>query len=484
MPAGFKLTERDYRYLFENASDAMWVHDMDGRFLDANHAFEKLSGYTLKDWAGLNVARFLAPDSLATARDVRERLLRGDRVEQPYEQRFVVKGDMIRTVKMSTSTVVINGQTVGFQHVARDITEEKRTSEMLTKIIDGSPIPTFVISRDHLITHWNVALARLSGLREEEMLGTSRQWQPFYREERPTLADLIVEGASAESIAKFYTVRPGKSNMIAGAYESTDFIPDGRNSGRWLHFTASPIRNEDKEIMAAIETLQDVTREQQLQESMSFYVSRITETQEAERKRISRELHDDVSPSLLLLIQRLDALQTTARPKLSAVVSQRLEDLRVQAVATLEQLRRCAQDLRPRILDDLGLVAALEWVADDLGKDQNMAAHVKVIGVERVLPLETQLLLFRIAQEALNNVRKHSGATGVDITVEFGTDKVVMVVQDNGRGFQCPDQLQNLAAAGKLGIVGMMERARLLRGSLSILSWPDKGTRVITEVPA
>ena len=77
MPTGFQLTERDYRYLFENASDAMWVHDMDGRFLDANHAFAKLIGYTLKDWAGLNVTQFLAPGSLATARDVRERLLRG-----------------------------------------------------------------------------------------------------------------------------------------------------------------------------------------------------------------------------------------------------------------------------------------------------------------------------------------------------------------------------------------------------------------------
>ncbi len=483
METKIELTEKDYRYLFENASDAMWVQDMEGNFLDGNRALEKLSGYTLEELAGKNITQFLSDEFLALAKEVQRRLLMGEEFEQPYEQRFLVKGGRTRIVKMATNPIIINGKVKGFQHVARDVTEEKSVEKMLSKITDGSPIPSFVINKQHKVTHWNTAIESLSGISGQEIVGTDEQWRAFYTEKRPTMADLIADAASADKIEAYYQGNYKKSRLIDGAYEAEDFFPALGEYGKWLHFTASPIKNKGGEIEGAIETLQDITEEKQLQENMRFYVQQVTRAQEDERKRIARELHDDVSPPLLLLIQRLDTITLGTQPKLSHSLKESLEGLRSQAIEALETLRRCAQDLRPRILDDIGLVAALEWIAEDMVKSQGIDAHVEVTGVEQTLPVETQLLLFRIAQEALNNIRRHAEASRAMVKLEFGDNSIKLTVSDNGKGFKLPERMGDLASIGKLGLAGMQERARLLGGSLKVESEPGKGTTVAVEAP-
>jgi PAS domain S-box-containing protein len=478
------LTEQNYRELFENASDAIWIQDMEGNIVDANKACEKLTGFSHRELLRKNVKEFITGEFLKLAREIRRKLLNGEELAKPYEQRLVRKDGTIRMMKMATSLVMIEGKPIGFQHVARDVTEEKSLAEMLAKITNGSPIATFVINKEHKVTHWNTAIESLSGIRSQKVLGADRQWQAFYPEKRPTMADLIVDGASPQKIEAYYQGKYRRSNLIEGAYEAEDFFPHLDDSGKWLRFTASPIKNEEGEIIAAIETLQDITEEKQLQGNMHYYIQLITRTQEEERKRLARDLHDDVSSSLLLLLQRLDSLISTKRQKLSPqVLSEKLEDLRTQTVSALDYVRRYAQDLRPRILDDLGLIPALEWMAEDLEKNYDVKAHVKVSGTERNLPAEVQLLLFRIAQEALSNIRKHAKASLAVIKLTFGHDTITMTVSDNGRGFQVPARIEDLASVGRLGIMGMAERARLLSGTLEIKSELGKGTRVITRLP-
>jgi len=483
MKTRFKLSEEDYRYLFENASDAIWVHDMEGKLVDANRAFEELSGYTLKEWAGMNCTQFLSDESLALAIEVRRKLLNGEQLEQPYEQRLVRKDGATRIIKTATSLVIVNGEIKGFQHIARDVTEEKSVEEMLSKIIDGSPIPSFVINKQHKVTHWNTAIESLSGIRGQEIVGTDEQWRAFYTEKRPVMADLIADGASADEIGAYYHDKYRKSRLIDGAYEAEDFFPAISKHGKWLHFTASPIKNKGGEIIGAIETLRDVTEEKQRQENMRFYVQQVTRSQEDERKRLARDLHDDVAPFLLLLTQRLDAIISNTKPKISSSLKNKLEDLYTQATKALENLRRYAQDLRPGIIDDLGLLAALEWMAENLDKNYGIDTKVKVTGIERDLPDEVQLLLFRIAQEALTNIRRHAEASEAWITLEFGDDKTVLTVKDNGKGFNLPPRIGDLANVRKLGILGMYERGRLLGGNLEVKSEPGKGTTIIMEAP-
>jgi two-component system, NarL family, sensor histidine kinase DegS len=220
-----------------------------------------------------------------------------------------------------------------------------------------------------------------------------------------------------------------------------------------------------------------------MQESMRFYVQLITRAQEEERKRLARELHDELSSSLLLLIQRLDSAVPSGRSRQVIAVKETLEDVRSRAVESLEQVRRYVQDLRPRILDDLGLSASLEWMADDMQKNHGIKTAVSVKPTERAVPVDVQLLLFRIAQEALSNVRRHAKARSAAITLELKSDSIRMVVSDDGRGFKMPPQIEDLASAGHLGIMGMTERAKLLDGNLEVVSHPGKGTSVITTVP-
>jgi signal transduction histidine kinase len=226
----------------------------------------------------------------------------------------------------------------------------------------------------------------------------------------------------------------------------------------------------------------DVTAEKQQQENVRVYIQQITRAQEEERKRIARDLHDDVSPDIIILTQKLDKLTSSPRLK-SADLKEYLAGLRAQAVKALESLRATAQGLRPRIIDDLGLVAALDWIGEELEKDQKIQVRVEATGIDRELSPETQIVLFRIAQEALNNIRKHARASKVDIRIKGVSDRITMTVTDDGQGFKVPERFEDMVSGGRLGLMGMYERSRLLNGSLRIKSTPGKGTELAVTLP-
>jgi two-component system sensor histidine kinase DegS len=220
-----------------------------------------------------------------------------------------------------------------------------------------------------------------------------------------------------------------------------------------------------------------------LYENMRFYVRQITKAQEDERKRIARELHDDTAQALIDLSRRLDNLATSHEP-LSETVVGRLEEFQELIDSILRGVRRFSRDLRPSVLDDLGLLPALEWLTANLMEEDGIKTELKVCGNRRRLPPEAELALFRIVQEALSNVRRHSQASRVVTVVEFGEGGVRITVEDNGQGFELPDRTGDLATAGKLGLIGMHERAHLLDGTLTVHSEPGKGTTVTVDVPA
>lgn len=227
----------------------------------------------------------------------------------------------------------------------------------------------------------------------------------------------------------------------------------------------------------------EIETQRQLHESLNFYARQVLTAQENERKRIALELHDGAAQSLLLICQRLDRLAAEGSRRLAAEVVGELRELRGVAVQTLTDLRRLTQDLRPRILDDLGLLPALEWLADTLACQYGFQATVAVDGALPKLSPDVELLLFRIAQEALHNVGRHAGASEARLSLNGGADRVRMTVADNGQGFQLPKRLGDLGAHGKLGLLGMYERARLLSGTLNIHSELAKGTQIVVELP-
>jgi signal transduction histidine kinase len=239
---------------------------------------------------------------------------------------------------------------------------------------------------------------------------------------------------------------------------------------------------EELELLTAIGNQIGVAVENaRLYENMRFYVRQITKAQEDERKRIARELHDDTAQALVDLSRRLDDLATSPE-SLSETVIERLEEFQELIDNILRDVRRFSRDLRPSVLDDLGLLPALEWLTVNLRQEDGIKTELKVHGNKRRLPPEAELALFRIVQEALSNVRKHSRASRVVSTVEFGEGRVRITVNDNGQGFELPGRTDDLAATGKLGLIGMHERARLLDGTLTVYSEPGEGTTITVDV--
>jgi PAS domain S-box-containing protein len=342
---GLLASERKYRQLFENAHDAILLHDLDGNIIDANRATEELTGYNEAELPKTNVRSFLSEEGLKLAGQVRRKLLANEPLEQPYEQHIIKKDGNEVIVQSTTSLLYEQDKPSAFQHIARDITEQKR-----------------------------------------------------------------------------------------------------------------------------------------IQENLRFYLQQATKAQEEERKRISRELHDDTIQALIVLSRQLDALasDTKGLPEASQT---HLENLMQQTDNIIHGVRRLSQDLRPAALDRLGLLPALERLTSDVTQYSGIVIKLNMSGTERRFTEELELMLFRITQEALRNVWKHSHATEAEVKVQLEDRSIKVTISDNGKGFNLPRNTGDLTRSGKLGLIGMQERARLVNGNFSIHSQIDKGTEIIIEVP-
>jgi two-component system sensor histidine kinase DegS len=338
-------SRRNYEELFTNASDAIWVHNLEGDITLANRACEKLTGYPIPELIGKNVLEFLTPETLSIARQVKDKLLRGEAMEHRYEQRLIKKDGSEAIVQLATRLIISDGKPQSFQNMARDITEQRK-----------------------------------------------------------------------------------------------------------------------------------------LQDNLQFYCRQVLQAQEEERKRLARELHDDTSQQILLLTHRVDNIASKAEHHLTKELRNELEQLYELSKQTYQGVKRYAQALRPGIMDDLGLVAAIKWLAEEINKLSGIEIQVKTDNIP-LLPPETQLVLFRIVQESLNNIHRHSGASEASITVECQGTEIKVTISDNGKGFKLPQQLSEFAGQGKLGLTGIEERARLIGGELEVSSQIGKGTTIIVKAP-
>ena len=285
------------------------------------------------------------------------------------------------------------------------------------------------------------------------------------RDERLTRMVIREEELQAQLIVPLKSKGKVKGTMALARRGPREFVPE----------EIALISTIGNQIGVAIENAQ-------LYQNMRFYVRQITHAQEAERERIARELHDDTAQALLVLRRHLGALMGSPQ-QLPESAIQRLEQARQVSDEILEGVRRFSQDLRPPTLDDLGLLPTLEALVADLRAQEGIDVRLKVLGSQRRLSPEAELVLFRIVQEALNNVRRHAQASKVVTTVEFADGQVRLTVSDNGRGFELPGRMSDLAAAGKLGLMGMHERARLLGGTVTIQSEVGEGTTLIADLP-
>lgn len=217
-------------------------------------------------------------------------------------------------------------------------------------------------------------------------------------------------------------------------------------------------------------------------DGLRHYVDAMTRSQEEERMRIARELHDETIQNLLAIYRRMELYNTT---ETDPARKQQLDLLHDMLHQTLQGVRRISQDLRPMMLDDLGFIPAVQMLvrAAHDGVNGVPDAQLKVDGNARPLLPSTELALYRIVQEAINNIRKHAQATRLQVTIQYLPSRIQLEIQDDGKGFKIPASFAELAQKGNLGLMGIQERVWAISGILRIESQEEKGTKVIITIP-
>jgi signal transduction histidine kinase len=246
-------------------------------------------------------------------------------------------------------------------------------------------------------------------------------------------------------------------------------------------FTAEHVRMAEMLVGQAAVAIQNAWLFEQVRagrERLQSLSRRLVEAQEAERHYVARELHDEAGQALTSLLFKLGQLeQQTADPR----QADQLAELKQMTNGVLESLHRLAMDLRPASLDHLGLVPALYQYVKAIGDRYGVIAQFKAVGFEPERLLADGNAVYRIVQEALTNIVRHAHAARADVLLERRGDRVIVVVEDNGLGFDA--DIARFAQQGRLGLVGMQERAEMLGGSFVIESTVGAGTTVVVEVP-
>jgi two-component system sensor histidine kinase UhpB len=251
-------------------------------------------------------------------------------------------------------------------------------------------------------------------------------------------------------------------------------LEDARQGRRCSQIDIGAISDERFDRLAATLAQLLSTLEQNAQQ-LHYLSCQILQAQEEERQRVARELHDEAAQTLTTVLIYLKLLEKFRDPE----ENQRVQNLLSLITHALEEVRQVALELRPKILDDWGLGAALGWRVDELNKDFSTKATLQTIGLESRLPKTLELVFYRVAQEALNNITRHAHARHVHVKLKREEDSVTLEVLDDGVGFDA-----SAVQAGRsqgLGLLGMRERLSLVGGELSIESQPGKGTRLLAS---
>jgi two-component system, NarL family, sensor histidine kinase DegS len=210
------------------------------------------------------------------------------------------------------------------------------------------------------------------------------------------------------------------------------------------------------------------------------YIAKLVETQEAERRRIAQELHDETLQTLMVIANKSDSLALSGTE--DGQVKGNLW-IKQELLQTMDDLRRLSMNLRPSVLDNFGLVSGVRWLVNNSNAQNGCRLDVTIVGPEQKMSSLSEVTAFRVVQEAISNIQRHAHAKDGAVTLEFDDDRLELEVKDNGVGFQPPDRLGAFVNKSKLGMIGMEQRVLSIGGELEVDSRPGRGTRVWASIP-
>jgi PAS domain S-box-containing protein len=322
----------------------------------------------------------------------------------------------------------------------------------------------YMLDRGGRVESWNAGAERLSGHAAEEVVGRHVSLFHVPDETRQGGPAQVLERAAAEGRA----VDEGWSRRKDGSRFRAEVL-------------VTALRNREGLLVGYSVVTHDVTERRRHAEVRARLLDQVISAREEEQRRIARELHDETGQSLTSLLVGLRTLE--GAPSLEATREQVAELRRVTA-RTLDEVHRLARGLRPAVLDELGLVPAVEQLALDYVQARGVPVDVSAVGFgPRRLPPAVETTVYRVVQEALTNTAKHAGARTANVVLQQRREMVQAIVSDDGCGFDVETALRAPAAWAHLGLHGMRERAALLGGAVTIESTPGEGTTIYVRIP-
>ena len=304
---------------------------------------------------------------------------------------------------------------------------------------------------------------------------------------QPTTADIPVifmtSLASPEDRVKGFEV--GAVDYVTKPLHQEEVLARIKTHLRLRDLTLSlEKKNRQLEISSRVEKTRLFEAVSQQREQLRALNSKLTQVQEAERTQLARELHDEMGQALTAISINLSAVWEALPPEISPGIKDRLAEASWLADQTLEQVRELSLNLRPPMLDDLGLVPTLLWYIKRYTQRVNIDVNFETVGLEDRLAPILETAVYRIVQEALTNIAKHAKtAKNVQIRLERSATAIVVLIKDDGQGFDVAKIMGDQSSGNGIGLLGMQERIKLLRGSFHVDSQPGQGTCLSISIP-
>jgi PAS domain S-box-containing protein len=462
-----KASELKFRHLFEDSPLGIALLDPGGQMLMANEPLAKLLGYSRGELKLKSITDVAHPEEVAQTWLQMQEVIVGARGTTQTEKRFLRRNGSVLWGKMTLSLAGAEAEDGPYLlAMIEDVTETNLAREQLERF---TRMLTLALEASRTTVWEYDPLTGMISWLDRNKLRAAEDREPATDLFSNVLAHVFPEDRDklrgyAETILQ-----------TGGAF-STEFRVIARDGGtRWMLVKGESLRKAREESPRILGVTVDVSEVKRAQFQLEQLAKRLMEAQEEERKRISRELHDDIGQRVALLAIELDIV----RQKLAGEreLRERIEQLQASTSELGTDLHLLSHALHSSKLKHLGLNAALRELCSRISNSQGLAIEFNCANEAKLVMEDEALVLYRVAQEALNNVLRHSKASKVSMALEYSESHAKLTISDNGHGFNAA------ANSDGIGLVGMRERVRAVRGEFRVLSAPASGTEIHASVP-
>lgn len=470
--AGVRIDEERLRLarIVETTADAIITTRLDGTITSWNRAAERLYGFSAREALGGSMDMIVPLERRVEIKESLERLAAGEELKAHDTVRLRKDGVPV-DVHLTLSPVRSHwGAIVGVSAIARDVSERAQSERALLEasrfteqIVRSAAEGIIALDRALRYVLWSPSMEAMTGLRAEDVLGR----HPM---------DLFAYLSESEVMRSLHRALRGE----VVALSDVEVVHPMTGQPLWVATRSTPLRSSEGEILGVLVTVADITERRQSEAAQRALARRVLTAQEEERRRVARELHDQVGQVLTSVKIQLAGV---ARATTVEEVRPRVQAATEHVDVAITQVRDLSRGLRPPQLDDLGLVPTLRWYARQRSAESGVDVVLESDLRDLRLGPDEEMACFRVAQEAITNALRHARPTRVVIELERSGEALALSVSDDGAGFDFPSVGRRAAAGECLGLTGMRERVALCGGSLEVRSTPGQGTRVRALIP-